>query len=74
MIPLGENWLYIRSMGKALRILAIAESDSEANQLCAKHDGWAVVACVGPLVLIADQYDPGTVIPRSAIGDQTGRS
>lgn len=74
MIPMGENWFYIRSMGKALRILAIAESDAEANALCAKHDAWAVVACLGPLVLIADRYDPGTVIPKGPNGDQTGRS
>jgi hypothetical protein len=61
-------------MGKALRVLAIAESDAEANQLCARHDAWAVVACLGPWVLIADKYDPGTVIPRTPIGDQTGGS
>jgi hypothetical protein len=74
MIPLDGKQLYIRSMGKALRVVAIAESDEEANRVCARTDAWAVVATLGSLVLIADKYDPGTVIPRTAIGDATGRS
>lgn len=63
MIKLGEVTLYVRSMGKALKVLAIAESDAEANAYMAKHDHLACVACIPPLVLLADRYDPGTRIP-----------
>lgn len=55
--------LYVRSMGKALVVLAIFDNDDEANAFMAKHDHAAVVACIGCLVLIADRFDPGTPIP-----------
>lgn len=51
--------LYMRSMGKNLKILAMATSDEEANALMAKHDNLAVIACFGPFVLLADKYDRG---------------
>lgn len=68
MIALGQITLYVRSMGKALRVIAIAESVAEANAYCAKHDAAAVVACLDHdrLILLADRYDPGTPIPREA--------
>lgn len=63
MIKLGDHVLYVRSMGKALRVIAIAETDAEANAYSEKHDEAAVVAIVAPnLILLADKYDPGTKI------------
>lgn len=65
-----EHVLYIRSMGKALRVTAIFRTNDEANAFMAKHDEQACVAVVsmGPgeadLILLADRYDPGLPIPR----------
>ena len=60
----GEVMLYVSSMRKALRVTAIFDNDREANEHMAKHSEAAVVACVGPLVLIADKYDQGINIPQ----------
>jgi hypothetical protein len=59
MIPLGAHVLYIRSMGKALRVVAIADSTDDANRYCETHPNAAVVAEIGSLVLLADKYDHG---------------
>ncbi len=56
---------YIRSMGKALRLVAIADNDDDANRFMMRNDGAAVVACLGPLVLMADKNDNGIDIPRA---------
>jgi hypothetical protein len=56
--------LYVRSMGKALRVTVIATSDAEANDYMAKHDDDACIAVFGPFVLLANRYDPGILIPR----------
>jgi hypothetical protein len=53
--------LYVRSMGKRLRVTAIADNDDEANAHMATTDD-AVIACVGPLVLMANMYDKGEKI------------
>lgn len=58
--------LYVRSMGKALKVIAISDNDDEANAFMARNDGAAVVAIFGPLVLMADKYDNGIPIPRGA--------
>lgn len=58
-----EQTLYVRSMGKALRVLAIADNDKEANAYMERHDEAAVIAEFGPLILMADKYDKGTLIP-----------
>jgi hypothetical protein len=50
--------LYVRSMGKALRVTAIALTDDAANAHCARTND-AVVACVGRVVLMADKGDRG---------------
>jgi len=50
--------LFIHSMGKKLRISAIATSDDEANEHCGKNDD-AVVAVFGPFVIMANKYDNG---------------
>ena len=59
-----EQTLYIRSMGKALRVSAIFTDRDEANAYMAKHDEQALVACCGPFYLLADRFDKGTNIPR----------
>lgn len=60
----AETRFYIRSMGKLLRVTAMLESDDEANAYMRKHDGAAVVACLGSLVLVADKNDHGVPMPR----------
>jgi hypothetical protein len=57
--------LCIRSMGKALRLMAIADNDDDANRFMMRNDRAAVVACLGPLILMADKHDNGTDIPRA---------
>lgn len=57
--------LYIRSMGKALRIVAMFTSDDAANDYMARHDTAAVVAVLrNGCILLADKYDTGTPIPK----------
>ena len=51
--------LKMRSMGKSLRIIAIADNDAEANAYMERHDSASCVACFGPFVLMADKYDNG---------------
>ncbi len=55
----GEQKLYVRSMGKLLRVTAIFASDDEANAYMERHRDEAVVACFGQLVFIANLYDRG---------------
>lgn len=58
------DWLYVRSMGKALRVTAIFLTDAQANAYMATHDDQACVAVFGGLVLLASKYDPGIPLPR----------
>lgn len=58
--------LYVRSMGKALRVTAIATSDAEANAHMSTHRDDACIAVFGSFVLMAHRYDHGIVIPREA--------
>jgi hypothetical protein len=58
-----EQSLYVRSMGKLLRVTAIFQTDDEANAHMARGDNNdAVVAVFGPLVLLADMYDKGIAV------------
>ena len=50
---------YCRSMGKLLRVVAIADSDEAANDYVSRHDNAAVIACMGRFVLMADKWDKG---------------
>jgi hypothetical protein len=59
---LPEQVVYVRSMGKALRITAIFGDDAGANAHMEKHSNEAVVACFGHLVFLANVYDRGTRI------------
>lgn len=63
----GKVDLYVRSMGKALKVTAIALNTEIANAYMETHRDQAVVAEIGELVLIADQYDPGIRIPREEV-------
>ena len=54
--------LYFRSMGKALRVTAIATSDTEANDHMARHSEATVIGVCGPFVLMADRFDKGIPI------------
>ena len=58
--PETQN-LYVRSMGKLLRVTAIFTSDDDANAYMAKKDE-GVVACFGPYILLANMYDKGEVV------------
>jgi len=53
-----ENF-YIRSMGKALRVTAIFESDEEANKYMSSHRDQGVVSQFGPYIFIASLYEMG---------------
>jgi len=57
-----DEHLYVYSMGKRFRVLAIFDTDDEANAYCAKHDAAAVIACFGPMVVVASKYQ-GEVKP-----------
>ena len=52
----NEN-VEIHSMGKRFAIMAIADNDDEANAYMATHDRAAVIACFGPLVIMANKYE-----------------
>lgn len=56
--PKPDERVYIHSHGKRLRLTAIATTDEAANRHMAKTDD-AVIACFGPLVLMANKYDNG---------------
>ena len=54
--------MYVRSMGKALRITAIFHMADEANAYLDKHTDEAVIAVIGDYILIANVYDKGVNI------------
>lgn len=54
-----EEKLLFRSMGKSFRITAFADNDADANRYMETHDRAAVIACMGPLVFMADKYSAG---------------
>lgn len=60
----NEHHLYIRSMGKALRVTAWFTSDDEANHWMERNSGHGVVAVLDGLILIANVYDTGHPIPK----------
>lgn len=58
--------LYVRSMGKALRVTAIFDNDDEANAYMAQPgNDDAVVAVFGKFVLLARKWDKGIALPRA---------
>lgn len=54
--------LYVRSMGKALRVTAIFTNDDDANSFMERNHDDAVVACIAGLVFLAKKYDHGAKI------------
>lgn len=56
--------LYVRSMGKALRVTAIFTDDDDTNAYLAKNRDESVVAVFGDFILIANTYDHGINLPR----------
>jgi hypothetical protein len=55
----GEVKLYVRSMGKMLRITAAFTDTDKTNDYLAKHDDQGVVAEIESTILIANLYDKG---------------
>jgi hypothetical protein len=60
----GENRLYIRSMGKLLRVTAIFDTVQAANLHMQRHREQAVVAEIGTVILLADVHDRGLALPQ----------
>ncbi len=60
-----EEMLYVRSMGKLLRVTAIASTIEAANNYMENHRDEGLVAEFGCFCLMANLYDPGTKIDRS---------
>jgi len=58
-----EEHLHVYSMGKRFRVLAIFDTDDEANAYCEKHDEAAVIACFGKMVIVANKYEGREVKP-----------
>lgn len=55
-----DEYLWIYSMGKKMRVTAITDNDKEANAHMEKtgvREG--VIACFGPFVFMANLYDRG---------------
>ena len=56
----SETKLFVRSMGKMLRVTAMFTDDDDANEHMAKPgNDDAVVAVSGNLVILADAHDKG---------------
>ena len=54
-----EQMLYVRSMGKILRITAVFMTDEDANAYMARNKDEAVIAVFGSMVLLANVHDRG---------------
>lgn len=50
-----EVWIY--SMGKRFMVRAIADTEQEANTFMERHGETALIACFGPLNIIANKYE-----------------
>lgn len=62
-----KQFLFVRSMGKALRVTALFTSVDEANEYSKRHSDEGVVAEFGSYILIANLYDQGTAITDSSV-------
>jgi hypothetical protein len=58
----AEIQLYVRSMGKLLKVTSAFETDEAANAHMATHRDEAVVAVIGNTIFLANIYDHGTHI------------
>ena len=59
-----EHMLYVRSMGKALRVVAIFTSADESNRYMETHRDTGCVAEFGPYIFLANLHDHGITIPK----------
>ena len=57
-----QQILYVRSMGKALKVTAIFTGVDECNQYCEKNRDEGLVAEFGKYLFVANLYDQGTKI------------
>ena len=57
----ATDFIYVRSMGKLLRVTAMFTDTDKANAYMAGADE-GVVACFGPYILLANLYDKGEVV------------
>lgn len=58
--------LYVRTMGKAIRVTAVFDNDEDANKYMEKNRDEGLVAEFGELRLIANLYDKGVRIEDNA--------
>jgi len=59
-----EQMLYVRSMGKILRITAVFMTDEDANAYMARNKDEAVIAVFGSMVLLANVHDRGIKVTK----------
>lgn len=52
--------IYVRSMGKDLRVTAVFTNDDDANTYMEKNRDEGVIAVYGDVVFLANVYDHGT--------------
>lgn len=64
MVTPANGPLYVRILGRLFRIVAIAESQHEANELMFADRTLALIDTVGPLALLAKVDDKGTPVPK----------
>lgn len=57
-----QQTMYVRSMGKALRVTAIYDNDDDANAHMEKNHDDAVIAVFGKYVFLANRYDRGVAV------------
>jgi hypothetical protein len=62
-----QQTIYVRSMGKALRVTAMFTDEAEANRYMERNADEGVVAVFGPYVLLANLFDKGVRIPREGV-------
>ena len=51
-----QEEVWVHSMGKRFMIRAIADTVEDANKFMESHPETALIACFGPLNIIANQY------------------
>lgn len=51
--------LYHHTMGRAFKVLALADTDAEANTHMERNPGASVIDCYAGLVIMADKDDKG---------------
>lgn len=57
--------LYLHTLGRAVRITAVATDVQSANDFCAQFTGQSVIAEIGDLVFLARKDDKGEKLPRA---------